>query len=190
MDAARLLHPARSVLSRWRRVVISRVLTGAVLAGLIAAGCGGVDPAPPNFLIGASVRDGGTVDVHVVECPGGTLRSFGVSQIEADNSRTPLWKIDGGGSGGIAVARGQTQTVTVGSVPTGMSEVTSLAAPLPRDKEIAVSVNFTTQPDASVGFFFKVNAIEPGKTWIDVGDGKNLSPQEFQEEAKATCGPQ
>ena len=170
--------------------MVSGVVIGAALGVLSTVGCGSVDPAPPDFLIGASVRDGGAVDVHVVECAGGTLRAFGVSQIEADNSRTLLWRIEGGGSGGVAFAPAQAQAITVGSVPTGMSEVTPLMAPLPADKEIAVSVNFTTQPDASVGFFFKVNDIEPGKTWIARGDGMNLSPQEFQEEATATCGPQ
>lgn len=176
---------------RFARVVLACVVVPAVASGAMAA-CGRVvdpagvvDPAAPDFLLGAAVGNNGGVDLQVVECGGGTLRTLGVSRIEADKSRTPLWKIDAGALPGVVFAPAQAQTLTIGSPPAGMSESTPLAAPLPREQQIAVSVNFTTKPDASVGFFFMVNDLEPGRVWVE--SGKKLSQEEFLAEAKKVC---
>jgi hypothetical protein len=85
----------------------------------------------------------------------------------------------------LVVKPASAEPITVGSSPKGMREVTALAGPLSRDKKTAVSVNFTTQPDASVGFFFKVDDIEPGKIWVD--PNKNLSAEEFQTKIRDVC---
>ena len=93
-------------LARFRRV-FAAVLG---IAGVVSA-CSRVDPAPPDVLVGASVRDGGAVDLRIVKCTGGTLRTLGVSQVESDNSRTPLWKAEADAS--VARRSNDTRVVRV-----------------------------------------------------------------------------
>lgn len=167
-----------------------RSLIGALALGvcLVAAGCAqGFDPAPPHFLLGASKSADGAVSVSVVECYGGALEAFDVGRTGSDNVRSSLWRVEAEGSGGLAFEPGQEQKITVGSTPDGMREMRALAGPLPAGEKLSVDVNFTNQPSASYGFSFKVDDIEPGKTWIALGNGKNLSAAEFSAEATEVC---
>jgi len=179
---ARLHHPP-AMLSL--RLVAGALAVGVGLATVACAQ--NVDPAPPHFLLGASKGDNGTVNVRVVECYGGTLKAFDIERVGSNNVRSPLWRIEAENAGGVTFARGQEQTITVGSTPTGMREVLPLAASLPQAEKLSVGVNFTTQPSASYGFSFRVDDIEPGKTWIALGNGKSLSNEEFSSEVGEVC---
>jgi len=154
-----------------------------------ACACGlGVDPAPPTFLVGASLGDDATIDLHIIDCGGGPLRALDVERVGSDDQRTPLWKVATNGSNGPVFEPGRPQTMTIGTTPTGMREAFPLTTDITAEKRLGAGVNFTEQPDASYGFFFNVDALVPDRVWIDRGsEGQILTPDEFRAEGTDLC---
>jgi hypothetical protein len=156
-----------------------------VMSALFVTACSFPDPAPPDFVGAATVRDEGTVELHLVSCSGGNLRVVAVELVTSETGREQLWaaKIEGGS--GVAVAAGQELSVQVGKAPNGLHDTASLRRPLPADQELQAVVNYTSQPDASTGFTFRLGDLRPG-TFHD-SSGANVSLPDFEQSVKETC---
>jgi hypothetical protein len=172
---------------------MNRLVQIAVCAAFsLAAACAcglGVDPAPPTFLVGASLGDDATIDLHIIDCGGGPLRALDVERVGSDDRRTPLWGVATVGSNGPVFEPGRPHTMTIGTTPTGMREALPLTTDITAEKRLGAGVNFTGQPDASYGFFFDVHALVPDRVWIASGSrkGQLLTSDEFREKGAELC---